>query len=177
MTPPPDAATTDEQSPPSGGSASRKVEGSTTLDASALLMPLVGFISSRDPRWLSTLAAIERELVDDALVYRYLTEHAAADGLTGSEGTFCMCSYWFIEDLARAGEVDRARLLFEKMHGYANHLGLYARGDGLHRPVPRELPASVHPPRAHQRRPVPGRCARRTGTLRSRPPHHAQEAL
>jgi GH15 family glucan-1,4-alpha-glucosidase len=101
-------------------------KGSTTLDASALLMPLVGFTSSRDPRWLSTLRGIERELVDDALVYRYLTEQAAADGLTGSEGTFCMCSYWFIECLARAGEVDRARLLFEKMHGYANHLGLYA---------------------------------------------------
>ena len=64
--------------------------------------------------------------MDDALVYRYLTEEAAADGLTGTEGTFCMCSYWFIECLARAGEVDRARLLFEKMHGYANHLGLYA---------------------------------------------------
>ena len=89
-------------------------------------MPLVGFISSRDPRWVSTLEGIEQELVDDALVYRYLTEQAAADGLTGSEGTFCMCSYWFIECLARAGELDRARLLFEKMHGYANHLGLYA---------------------------------------------------
>jgi GH15 family glucan-1,4-alpha-glucosidase len=101
-------------------------KGSTTLDASALLMPLVGFISSRDPRWLSTLEGIEQELVDDALVYRYLSEQAAADGLTGSEGTFCMCSYWFIECLARAGELNRARLLFEKMHGYANHLGLYA---------------------------------------------------
>jgi GH15 family glucan-1,4-alpha-glucosidase len=59
-------------------------------------------------------------------VYRYLTEQAAADGLTGAEGTFCMCSYWFIECLARAGEFEKARLLFEKMHGYANHLGLYA---------------------------------------------------
>ena len=69
---------------------------------------------------------IEHELVDDALVYRYLTEDAAADGLTGSEGTFCMCSYWYIECLARSGETEKARLLFEKMHGYANHLGLYA---------------------------------------------------
>jgi GH15 family glucan-1,4-alpha-glucosidase len=99
---------------------------STTLDAATLLMPMVGFIASRDRRWLSTLAGIERELVDDTLVYRYLTEAAAADGLTGSEGTFCMCSYWYIECVARAGEPERARLLFEKMHGYANHLGLFA---------------------------------------------------
>jgi GH15 family glucan-1,4-alpha-glucosidase len=99
---------------------------STTLDAASLLMPLVGFISPRDPRWLATLRGIERELVDDALVYRYLTQVAAADGLTGSEGTFCMCSYWYVECLARSGELERARLLFEKMHGYSNHLGLYA---------------------------------------------------
>ena len=101
-------------------------KGSTTLDAASLLMPLVGFISPRDPRWLSTLRGIEKDLVDDALVYRYLTEDAAADGLTGSEGTFCMCSYWYVECLARSGELEKARLLFEKMHGYSNHLGLYA---------------------------------------------------
>jgi GH15 family glucan-1,4-alpha-glucosidase len=101
-------------------------KGSNTLDASALIMPLVGFIAPRDPRWLSTLNAIEEELVDDSLVYRYLPEAAAEDGLEGAEGTFCMCSFWFIECLARAGQVDKARLYFEKMHGYANHLGLYA---------------------------------------------------
>lgn len=101
-------------------------KGSTTLDAASLLMPMVGFVAPRDPRWLSTLEKIEQELVDDSLVYRYLTEEAAADGLTGSEGTFCMCSYWFVECLARAGQVEKARLFFEKMHGYANHLGLYA---------------------------------------------------
>ncbi len=101
-------------------------KGGNVLDASALLMPLVGFIAPRDPRWLSTLRGIEGELVDDSLVYRYLPEAAAEDGLEGAEGTFCMCSFWFIECLARAGEVDKARLYFEKMHGYANHLGLYA---------------------------------------------------
>jgi GH15 family glucan-1,4-alpha-glucosidase len=101
-------------------------KGSTTLDAATLLMPMVGFVASRDPRWLSTLAGIERELVDDTLVYRYLAQDAAADGLTGTEGTFCMCSYWYIECVARAGDPEKARLLFEKMHGYANHLGLYA---------------------------------------------------
>ena len=101
-------------------------KGSKTLDSSALLAPLIGFIASRDQRWLATMDAIERELVSDALVLRYLTETAAADGLTGTEGTFCMCSYWYIECVARAGELEKARLLFEKMHGYANHLGLYA---------------------------------------------------
>ena len=100
--------------------------GSPTLDAASLLMPLLGFTSPRDPRWLSTLDAIEADLVDDSLVYRYLTEEAAADGLTGSEGTFCMCSYWLVECLTRSGQLDRARLFFEKMNGYANHLGLYA---------------------------------------------------
>jgi GH15 family glucan-1,4-alpha-glucosidase len=93
-----------------------------TLDAATLLAPLVRFISSTDPRWESTLRAIERELVDDSLVYRYRTP----DGLVGGEGTFCMCSFWFIECLARNGQVDRARFLFEKMLGYANHLGLFA---------------------------------------------------
>lgn len=97
-----------------------------TLDASALMMPLVDFIASRDPRWLSTLEAIEDELVDDALVYRYHPAAAAADGLEGAEGTFGICSFWFVECLARSGQVDKARLFFEKLHGYANHLGLYA---------------------------------------------------
>ena len=101
-------------------------KGSETLDASSLLMPLVGFISSQDPRWQSTLQGIEDELVDDSLVYRYHPEAAASDGLEGSEGTFCMCSYWFIECLARSGDLERARFFFEKMHGFSNHLGLYA---------------------------------------------------
>jgi GH15 family glucan-1,4-alpha-glucosidase len=94
----------------------------TTLDAASLLAPLVRFISPMDPRWLSTLKAIEEKLADDSLVYRYRTE----DGLVGSEGTFCMCSFWFVECLAKSGNVDKARFLFEKMLGYANHLGLYA---------------------------------------------------
>ena len=93
-----------------------------TLDAACLLAPLVRFISPTDPRWLSTLRAIEEGLVDDSLVYRYRTE----DGLIGTEGTFCMCSFWLIECLARSGEVKRARFLLEKTLGYANHLGLFA---------------------------------------------------
>jgi GH15 family glucan-1,4-alpha-glucosidase len=93
-----------------------------TLDASVLLAPLVRFISPTDPRWESTLQAIEQNLVDDSLVYRYRTP----DGLVGGEGTFCMCSFWFVECLARNGQVDKARFIFEKMIGYANHLGLFA---------------------------------------------------
>ncbi|HKJ69381.1 MAG TPA: glycoside hydrolase family 15 protein, partial [bacterium] len=99
---------------------------SDTLDASALMLPLVEFVAPKDPRWLSTLKAIQEELAEDTLVYRYHPEKAASDGLAGAEGTFGMCSYWFIECLARAGEIDTARLYFEKMHSYANHLGLYA---------------------------------------------------
>ena len=97
-----------------------------TLDASSLFMPMVGLISSKDPRWLSTLSEIGKELVDDSLVYRYRVDAAASDGLSGTEGTFCMCSFWYVECLARAGDLQTARLFFEKMHGYANHLGLFA---------------------------------------------------
>ncbi len=98
-------------------------KGSDTLDASTLLMPLLRFISPTDPQWLSTMAAIENHLTEDALVYRYTN---GSDGLDGTEGSFIACSFWRIECLARQGEVERARLLFDKMLGYANHLGLYA---------------------------------------------------
>jgi GH15 family glucan-1,4-alpha-glucosidase len=100
-------------------------QGSDVLDSAVLLMPMVRFISPRDPRWLATLKAIEEELAVDTLVYRYKTE-GEWDGLTGTEGAFTACSFWFIECLARAGELEKARLLFEKMLGYANHLGLYS---------------------------------------------------
>ncbi|WP_018620148.1 glycoside hydrolase family 15 protein [Spirosoma luteum] len=100
--------------------------GSDVLDASALLMPLVRFIHPKEPRWLSTLEAIERELVSDSLVYRYRLDSGASDGLDGEEGTFSMCSFWYIECLSRSGQVEKARLLFDKMLGYANHLGLFA---------------------------------------------------
>jgi len=99
------------------------------LDASVLLMPLVKFISPTDPRWTSTLDAISRELVSDSLVYRYKVE-ASPDGLAGDEGTFSICSFWYVEALARAGRVHEAQLLFEKMLTYANHLGLYSEEIG-----------------------------------------------
>jgi GH15 family glucan-1,4-alpha-glucosidase len=100
------------------------------LDASVLLMPLVKFISPTDPRWISTLDAISKELVSDSLVYRYNAE-ASPDGVGGDEGTFSICSFWYAEALARAGRVDEAQLLFEKMLTYANHLGLYSEEIGL----------------------------------------------
>jgi len=99
------------------------------LDASLLIMPLVKFIAPTDPRWLSTMDAIGDELVSDSLVYRYNIE-ASPDGLSGEEGTFSICSFWYVEALARAGRLDDARLAFEKMLTYANHLGLYSEEIG-----------------------------------------------
>jgi GH15 family glucan-1,4-alpha-glucosidase len=104
-------------------------EDSEVLDASLLLMPLVHFIAPTDPRWLSTLDAIGEELVSDSLVYRY-DPAAAPDGLDGNEGTFSMCSFWYVECLARAGRLEEAQLAFEKMLTYANHLGLYSEQIG-----------------------------------------------
>ena len=101
-------------------------QGSNCLDASTLLMPLMRFISPVDPRWLSTMEAIEKTLTEDSLVYRYDTKGTAIDGLTGREGSFTACSFWFIECLARSHQLEKARLLFDKMLGYANHLGLYS---------------------------------------------------
>lgn len=101
-------------------------KGADVVDASVLLMPLMRFISPVDPRWLSTLKAVEENLVEDSLVYRYNNAAAPIDGLKGGEGSFTACSFWYIECLARAHQTEKARLLFEKMLGYANHLGLYA---------------------------------------------------
>jgi GH15 family glucan-1,4-alpha-glucosidase len=100
--------------------------GAQAVDASSLLLPLVKFISPNDPLWQSTLKAIEKDLVEDSLVYRYLPSKAAPDGIRGGEGTFSMCSFWYVEGLARSNDLKKARFIFEKALGYANHLGLYA---------------------------------------------------
>jgi GH15 family glucan-1,4-alpha-glucosidase len=107
-------------------------KGVGTVDASNLLMPLVKFVSPTDPKWLSTLVAIDEDLVDDSLVFRYRVRDAASDGLMGEEGTFNMCSFWYAEVLARSGDVQKARFVFEKTLGYANHLGLYGEELGPH---------------------------------------------
>jgi len=100
--------------------------GTREVDAATLLMPLLRFVAPRDPRWLSTMRRIHDTLMDDSLVYRYRTDRAAPDGLRSREGTFSMCSFWYVECLSRSGDLQQARFLFEKMLGYANHLGLYA---------------------------------------------------
>jgi GH15 family glucan-1,4-alpha-glucosidase len=103
-----------------------QAKGTKDLDASALLMPMMRFISPVDPMWLSTMKAIESRLIEDTLVRRYEVERSHVDGLPGEEGSFTACSFWYVECLARAGELERAQLLFEKLLGYANHLGLYS---------------------------------------------------
>jgi alpha,alpha-trehalase len=97
------------------------------LDAAQLLMPLVGFLPATDERMRSTIEAIARELTQDGLVLRYLNEEGLnADGLTGEEGTFVICSFWLVSCLAQAGELERAEALFDQLAGYANDLGLLA---------------------------------------------------
>ena len=83
-----------------------------------------------DPMWLSTLDAMEGELVSDSLVYRY-NPSASPDGLRGQEGTFSICTFWYVDALARSGRLEQARVTLEKMFTYANHLGLYAEEIGL----------------------------------------------
>jgi GH15 family glucan-1,4-alpha-glucosidase len=104
---------------------------SDALDASSLLMPLVFFLSPTDPRMLRTIDRIQEQLAMDSLVHRYnIPEKDSPDGLPGREGAFSICSFWLVEALTRAGRVDEARLMFEKMLGYANHVGLFAEEIG-----------------------------------------------
>jgi len=100
---------------------------SDELDAAQLLMPILGFLPATDDRMRSTIEAIARELTEDGLVLRYRNEEGLnADGLTGEEGTFVICSFWLVSCLAKAGEVERAEQLFDRLAGYANDLGLLA---------------------------------------------------
>ena len=125
-------------------------KGAATLDASTLLMPLVRFISPTDPRWLSTLAAIEESLVDDSLVYRYRGDETL-EGLSGREGTFCMCTFWFVECLGAIGRSAEGALPLRESAGLCESPRPVRRGARSARRAPRELPAGVHPPGAHQR--------------------------
>lgn len=105
--------------------------GSDAIDASSLLMVLTNFTGPTDPRMLATINRIEKELTSDSLVHRYNPKKAAADGLGSDEGTFTACSFWLAESLARAGYLDQARLILEKIMTYSNHVGLYAEEIGL----------------------------------------------
>ena len=100
---------------------------SDELDAAQLLMPILGFLPATDERMRSTIDAIDRDLTEDGLVLRYRNEEGLnADGLSGEEGTFVICSFWLVSCLAKAGEVERAQELFDQLVGYANDLGLLA---------------------------------------------------
>jgi GH15 family glucan-1,4-alpha-glucosidase len=100
--------------------------GSNDLDASNLMMPIVGFLPASDPRMLSTIEAIEQRLTDErGLVFRYDT-HGGVDGLEGEEGTFVLCTFWLAQALALADKPDRARAVFERAVAYVNDLGLLA---------------------------------------------------
>jgi GH15 family glucan-1,4-alpha-glucosidase len=97
---------------------------SDELDASVLLMPTAGFLEATDPRMVSTVAAIRRELVVDGLVLRYRPRDAGVDGLPGTEGVFLACSFWLAEVLAMQGQQDEARELFERLLDLRNDVGL-----------------------------------------------------
>lgn len=104
--------------------------GSDAIDASALLMPLMRFLSPTDPRMIATIEEARQQLAEDSLVRRYAIGKAARDGLPGGEGFFTVCSFWLVEAMARAGYAEEAQLLFEKMLSFANHLGLFSEEIG-----------------------------------------------
>ena len=98
--------------------------GSDKLDASVLLMPAVGFLPADDPRMVSTVAAIQRELIHDGLVRRYLPDDGDVDGVGGDEGVFLACSFWLADVLAMQGRITEARELFERLLDLRNDVGL-----------------------------------------------------
>jgi GH15 family glucan-1,4-alpha-glucosidase len=100
--------------------------GSTALDASNLMMPIVGFLPADDPRMLATIDAIAERLTDEhGLVYRYRTDEGV-DGLAGEEGTFLLCTFWLAQALALSGQVERAKTVFETAIVFVNDVGLLA---------------------------------------------------
>jgi GH15 family glucan-1,4-alpha-glucosidase len=107
-----------------------QTRGSNALDASTLLMPLVRMISATDPKWVSTLRAIEEDLVEDRRVYRYRVNDDFPEGIAGRDGTFSICSFWYAECVARTGDLQKARLLFEMMLESAGPLGLFSEQMG-----------------------------------------------
>lgn len=111
-----------------------QVFGGTAFDASALMVPLVGFLPADDPKVRSTVANIQKSLTSNGLVYRYLNE----DGLPGGEAAFALCSFWLIDNLVMAGQLDEARHFFEKVVSYGNDLGLFSESEEFD-PVTGEL--------------------------------------
>jgi GH15 family glucan-1,4-alpha-glucosidase len=101
--------------------------GSREVDASLLIFPLVGFVPATDPHMVGTVAAVERELMRDGLVYRYSTApDGKVDGLPPGEGAFLPCSFWLVDNYLLQGRLDEGRALFERLCGLANDVGLLA---------------------------------------------------
>jgi GH15 family glucan-1,4-alpha-glucosidase len=109
---------------PESGAFLQSLRDGGKLDASNLMIPIVGFVEHTDPRARATAERISTELSADGLVYRYVTD--GVDGLSGEEATFAICSFWLVECLARAGESERARELFERLLAFCNDVGLLA---------------------------------------------------
>ena len=105
--------------------------GGDTIDAACLVMPLVGFVAPKDPRWLSTMRAVEERLVRDGMVRRYDMTGMDTDAGSAEAPSFTVCSFWYVECLARAGERERARLTMKRLVERANPLGLYAEDLGV----------------------------------------------
>jgi GH15 family glucan-1,4-alpha-glucosidase len=106
-------------------------KGSTSIDAACLVMPLVGIIAPTDPRWLSTLRVVERRLVRGSLVRRYDMEGMDTDAGSLTAPSFTICSFWYVECLARSGDLGKARAAMTQLLGYANHLGLFSEDLGV----------------------------------------------
>ena len=127
--------------------------GSTQLDAALLLIPQVGFLPASDPRVVGTVDAIQRELVRDGFVMRYIPDEDAADGLPPGEGAFLACSFWLVIDLAMLGRLEEARELFDRLLSLQQRSRTVLRGVRPGAPTPdRQLPAGVHPSDADRER-------------------------
>jgi len=99
--------------------------GAENLDASALFIPMVGFLPAEDPRMTATIEAVQKELARDGLVYRYLPSQTD-DGVDGDEGAFTMCSLWLAGSMITGGRLDEARAIFERVVALGNDVGLYS---------------------------------------------------
>jgi len=106
------------------------VKGSPAIDAACLVMPLVRFIDPQDPRWLSTLRAVEARLIRDSLVRRYDMDGMDTDAGSAAAPSFTICSFWYVECLAKSGEVEKARDAMTTLLGHSNHLGLFSEDIG-----------------------------------------------
>ena len=137
------------------------------VDASLLVLPLVGFIKGDDPKMLGTIEAIEKDLMRDGLLMRYRTE-TDVDGLPGGEHPFLACSFWLVSAYAAAGRLDDANALFDRLVGLVNDVGLLSEEyDPRDEADGRQLPAGLQPPDAGAGR-VPAAGGDRHSPLASR---------